>query len=188
MNAIEALTGRVSVAQLTGPDVTDLQLEIMFRAALRAADHGWLRPSRYLTVQGRERQALGQLFLECSANGQDLTEEQQQKLLNAPLRAPLVIVAISRVQEHPKVPRLEQLMSTAAGVQNLINAVWALGLGAIWRTGDVAHNRQLAERLGLDDNEHIVGFVYVGQINAVPKTVPELNLDEYVSAWHAKSV
>ena len=55
MDAIRAITERVSVAQLTGPDITQEQKEILFKAALRAPDHAWMRPSRYLTIEGEAR-------------------------------------------------------------------------------------------------------------------------------------
>lgn len=187
MNAIQAITGRVSVAQLTGPDLTAEEEYILFQAALRAPDHGWLRPSRYLTVRGTAREALGRVFLESAPDWQSLSEDRQMKLLNMPMRAPLLIVAISSPQEHPKVPREEQLLSTGAGVQNILNAAWALGLGAIWRTGDVARNPQVAAALGLQTGEMIVGFIYVGHINGPLKTLPELAVTDFVRPWTVKS-
>ncbi|QQD21381.1 nitroreductase [Venatoribacter cucullus] len=188
MHALDVLTQRVSIAQLSGPDITTDQQEMLIRAALRAADHAWLRPSRYLTVQGAARSRLGEIFLQATPDWQQLPADKQQKLLNAPLRAPLVIVAICRVQEHPKVPALEQLLSTGAGVQNMLNAAWALGLGAIWRSGDVAHNPAVAAALGLAANEQIVGFIYVGHPNTTPKAVPELEVRDFVTAWEAKTL
>lgn len=188
MNAIEALTQRVSVAQLTGPDIPSDQIGIMLQAALRAADHGWLRPSRFLTIQGEHRDCLGKIFLESTDNWQDLPLESQQKLRNSPMRAPLIIVAICNIQDHPKVPALEQLLSTGAAVQNIVNAAFALGLGAIWRTGAIAHNRKVADELGLKASEQIVGFVYVGHSNTVAKTPPVLDLADFVTEWKPKIV
>ena len=84
-------------------------------------------------------------------------------------------------------PRDEQLLSTGAGVQNILNAAWALGLGAIWRTGDMATNPQVIEALGLAPQDVIVGFVYIGHINCTLKQPPELPLDDFVTRWKAKS-
>lgn len=188
MNAIEALTQRVSVAQLTGPDVPSEQVAIMLQAALRAADHGWLRPSRFLTIQGEHRDCLGKIFLESTENWQDLPVENQHKLRHSPMRAPLIIVAICNIQDHPKVPALEQLLSTGAAVQNIVNAAFALGLGAIWRTGAIAHNRKVADALGLTASEQIVGFVYVGHNKVAPKAPPVLDLADFVTDWKPKIV
>lgn len=183
MDALTALQQRVSVPQLTGPDITTNQQQHLFQAALRAPDHAWLRPSRYLTIQGEARTALGQILLHSTDNWQQLSDIKQEKLLNMPLRAPLVIVAICHVVEHPNVPRDEQLLATGAGVQNILNAAYALGLGAIWRTGDMAHNDTIRAALGLDKDDIIVGFVYVGHVNCTLKAAPVLPQEDYVRAW-----
>ena len=99
------------------------------------------------------------------------------------LRAPLVIVGITHLEEHPKVPRDEQLLSTGAGVQNMLNAAYAMGLGAIWRTGAMAECEGVRKALGLRPDDVITAFLYVGHINTTPKPVPEVDLSEYVSAW-----
>ncbi|WP_430462377.1 nitroreductase family protein [Thalassolituus sp. LLYu03] len=188
MDAIQVLTGRVSVAQLTGPDISPEEEQLLFKAALRAPDHAWLRPSRYLTVRGAAREELGRIFLESAPDSASLSDDKKEKLLNMPMRAPLIVVAICSVQEHPKVPRDEQLLSTGAGVQNLLNAAWALGLGAIWRTGDVSTNPLVAKALGLAENEVIVGFVYVGRISGEARQPPEMVISDFVTDWTAKSL
>ena len=53
MEALDLLLNRVSVTRLTDPAPTPAQLDVMFRAALRAPDHGQLRPWRFLTVVGQ---------------------------------------------------------------------------------------------------------------------------------------
>lgn len=181
MNAVEALLQRNSIAALTGPEITSEQLETMIRAGLRAADHGWLKPSRFIAVQGDQRKELGQVFLNCTEGWQEMAEDQQIKIMNLPMRAPLIIIAVNASKDHPKIPKIEQLHSTAASTQNIINAAWALGLGAIWRTGDPAHNPLVAEAIGLADNEQIVGFVYVGHKNQSPKPLPELDISQYLT-------
>ena len=76
------LTERVSSPQLAGPDITRQQQEVLLRAALRAPDHAWLRPSRYLLVEGDDRRLLGECFLQATPDWQSLSAEKQQKLLN----------------------------------------------------------------------------------------------------------
>lgn len=183
MNAIDALLTRNSMAQLEGPAPTIEQIGTMVQAALRAADHGWLNPTRFIVIQGENRKKLGQIFLESAQNWQQLPEEKQQKLLNAPLRAPLIIAVVHQQKQHHKIPAQEQLLSSAASTQNLINAAWALGLGAIWRTGDNAFNPQIAAKLGLTAHEQIVGFVYIGQRGSAPKKLPQHNIEDFVQHW-----
>lgn len=181
MNAIEALTQRNSIAALTGPDITSEQLDVMIQAALRAADHGWLKPSRFIAVRGEQRNKLGQVFLETKEGWQEMSETEQYKLLNSPTRAPLLLISVCSMKDHSKIPKIEQLHSTAASTQNIINAAWALGLGAMWRTGSPAHNEKVAQALGLTENEQIIGFIYVGHRNQQPKPLPILNTEDFLT-------
>lgn len=183
MNAIETLLTRNSTAQLQEPAPTIDQISTMVQVALRAADHGWLFPTRFIAIEGDNRAKLGQIFLESTENWQQLPEEKQHKLRNAPLRAPLIIAVVNKTQQHAKIPAQEQLLSSAASAQNLINAAWALGLGAIWRTGDVASNPQVAAKLGLATNEQIIGFIYLGQHNGNPKNLPQHNTNDFLQHW-----
>jgi nitroreductase len=184
MDAITAITQRVSVAQLTGPGPNQEQLELLYQAAFRAPDHAWMRPWRYLTIKDKGLTDLGNIFVE--AHGQinsELTEEQNEKIASKPQRAPVMIVAIAHIQQHQKVPALEQRLAVGAGIQNILTAAYALGLGAIWRTGDMATNKHVMKSLGLQDNEEILGFIYLGHINCKLKNPPVLDSSDYVKEW-----
>ncbi|WP_299199397.1 nitroreductase family protein [uncultured Amphritea sp.] len=182
MNALDNLHQRVSIPALEGPGPTPEQLENMYRAALRAPDHGAIQPWRFLNVQDDGRNRLGELFLQAAAEGQSLSAEQQAKYLNMPLRAPLIIVAIAATKEHPKVPRSEQVIAAGCAVQNMLLAAHAQGLGAIWRTGEFAYNTTVMAGLGLQQGEEIVGFLYVGTPMR-ERTPPEVDISAFVSDW-----
>lgn len=184
MDAITAITQRVSVAQLTGPGPSQQQLEQLYCAAFRAPDHAWMRPWRYLTIRGSGLEALGQVFAAAGLKKDvDLTEEKIAKLKSMPKRAPLMIVAIGNIQENSKVPALEQRLAVGAGIQNILTAAYAMGLGAIWRTGEMVSDDSVKVSLGLQDNEEILGFIYVGHVNCKLKKPPVLAINDYVQEW-----
>lgn len=187
MDALQNILQRVSAPQLTGPDVTAEQLDTLIQAALRAPDHAWLRPSRYISVQREGRVALGEVFYQATPDREQLSPEKQQKIRNMAMRAPLVLVAVTKIVDHPKVPREELLLSTGAGIQNILSAAWAMGLGAIWRTGDLAYNSGVKQGLALADDEEIVGFIYVGHVNCKLKQPPELSSADFLTSWDGKS-
>ena len=62
MDALDLLLNRVSVTRLCEPAPTADQLDLMFRAGLRAPDHGQLHPWRFLIIEGDARHKLGELF------------------------------------------------------------------------------------------------------------------------------
>ena len=184
MDAIELLLERVSSPILQEPGPDDATLDIMFQAALRAPDHARLRPWRFLTISGDARHALGELLVRVAVAGQpDLSEEAQARIRATPLRAPTLVLAICSLKEHPKVPEIEQKMSLAAAVQSLLLAAHALGVGAIWRTGELCYQPALARGLGLADNEQLLGFVYLGTPGGNEKKVPAMTTSQFVSSW-----
>ena len=184
MNATELLLQRVSRPVLESPGPSEEQLDIMFSAALRAPDHARLRPWRFMTVSGEQRHELGELLAGVSRiDHPDLSPEAVNRMKGLPLRAPLLILAICKYKEHAKVPLIEQQMSLAASVQNLLLAAHAQDLGAIWRTGAICYHPKLAEGLGLADNEQLLGFIYVGTPAGPVKKLQPLELDGFVSHW-----
>lgn len=180
MDALVALQSRTAAPRLVEPAPEDAALEQIFRAALRAPDHGMLRPWRFLVVEGEARNKLGQLFVDAL---QPATPEEVEKVRAAPLRAPLLIVAIATVKEHPKVPAIEQIESCAAAVQNMSVAIHALGFASIWRTGAPAHDPRVRQALGLKDSDAIVAYLYVGTPTTRERPVPVLNTADFVEHW-----
>ena len=62
MDAIEALMGRVSPAQLVEPGPDPAQLQTLLAAAARAPDHGRMQPWRFVLVEGEARVRLGEVM------------------------------------------------------------------------------------------------------------------------------
>ena len=86
-------------------------------------------------------------------------------------------------KDHPKVPRIEQIISTGTAGQNIMLALNALGYGTIWRTGRFAFNEKISERLGLNDDQTIIGYIYIGTPKGKKKSLPKMNTEEYISVW-----
>ncbi len=179
-----ALHSRVSVSELTEPAPSAEQREIIFRAALRAPDHAQLRPWRFLWVEGEARESVGHIIADVEAQCYGAQSEvQRQKSIKRLLRAPLVLLIVARITPHPKVPEVEQIMSTAAAVQNMLLAAHAIGVGAMWRSGIVTYEPLLAEKLGLAENERLLGFLYLGTPSGTIKATPQLTVEQFFSAW-----
>jgi nitroreductase len=188
MDAIEALVNRVSCGKLTTPAPTVDQREQMYKAALRAADHGSLKPWRFLEIEANGLLALGEVFERAALLDEpDLTQVQRERFRKMPSRAPLIIAAIATCVEHPKVPAWEQVVATGAAVQNLITAAFVNGVGAYWRTDAMVENGHVKESLGLTGNEVLVGFIYLGTPMIPLKPVPAAEPADFFQPWPPKS-
>ncbi len=187
MDAIDALVNRVSCGKLTTPAPTASQREQMYKAALRAADHGSLKPWRFLEIEDGGLLALGEVFERAALKDDpDLALAQRERFRKMPSRAPLIIAAIAKCVEHPKVPAWEQVVATGAAVQNLITAAFVHGIGAYWRTGAMVEHAQVKQSLGLTENEVLVGFVYLGTPMIPFKPVPTTEPVDFFQAWPPK--
>jgi len=65
----------------------------------------------------------------------------------------------------------------------LLLAAEAQGYAGIWRTGDAAFDPAVMQVLGLDEDEEIVGFIYIGTRQGKAKPLPELETGGFVSRW-----
>ena len=179
---INSIINRVSGGRLEAPAPSRNHLELIFKAALRAPDHKGLKPWQYIVFEGEEAlDRFGSYMLHAALKDDpDMGVEKQEKLKKKPHRAPMVVVAVAKAKNHPKVPHVEEILSAGAGVQNLILGAFDLGYGAYWRTGSLAFNDYMKEPLGLDFEDTIVGFIYLGTPSTELKAKPIPEVDDFV--------
>jgi len=173
MDAIEALMGRVSPAQLVEPGPDPAQLQTLLAAAARAPDHGRMQPWRFLLIEGEARMRLGEVMAQSLKRREpDAPAGKLEAERKKPLRAPLVVVAAAALKENPKVPDVEQIVAVGAAAQNMLVAAHALGLGGFWRTGTTAYDPEVKRALGLAEHDTIVGFIYLGSVGLPGTAMP----------------
>jgi len=185
MNEIlQFLQHRNSSPRLVEPAPSAAEMDEIFRAALRVPDHAWLRPWRFITIAGERRHDFGLVLERCLRQRNPQVEEPAlQKARASTLRAPLLVVVVARLTEHPKVPALEQRLSAGCAAQAILLAAEASGYAGIWRTGDAAFDPAVMSALGLAANEEIIGFIYLGSREGSGKMLPALAPADFVSSW-----
>ena len=186
MDALIALETRRSSNLLCEPAPTAEQLEHIVKAGLRACDHKNLRPWEFLIISGDARVAFGELMVKAkaAADGNRLSADLAEKVRKKPMRAPTIIAVVAKIQEHIKVPELEQLLSAGAAAQMMMTSAYAQGLGAIWRSGSIMFRAEMRNGLGLENTDQIVGFIYLGTSKS-NKPCPQLNTSDYTRQWNA---
>jgi nitroreductase len=131
-------------------------------AAIQAPNHHLTCPWRFVVLAGDARREIGEAHARAVARLKPGHPEaglaKEAALLE---RAPVVIACCVAGSVDPAQAR-EDRDTVAAGVQNMLLAAHARGLAAIWRTGAMVSETEVAEALGLDPGDGIVGFVYVG--------------------------
>lgn len=178
MDAIELLLTRQSTPRLTAPAPDESQLKVILDAAIRVPDHGALAPWEFIIATGEGLETLADIFVDAAkASGAD--EDFVHKAKGMPMRAPMVITVVAKTQVHPKVPVLEQQIAAGCATMAMQQAAFALGLGAVWRTGDFAFDANVNAALGLKADDQIVGFLYIGTPAVAAPKKPQRDGSQY---------
>ena len=181
MDALKNILNRVSARKLSEPHPSAEEMKIVYKAALRAPDHAWLRTSSFIEVKDKGLKKLSDIFFDFGKTISDLSDDVLNKYKNAPFRAPMIVILVNTYKEHPKVPAIEQKLSTAAAAQNIMLALNAMNYSCIWRTGKMAFNEMICRELGLNENQEILGYLYIGTETGEKKKIPNLDIDDFVS-------
>lgn len=184
MDALTALQTRVSAPRVKAPAPDQHTLEQILKAGFRTADHGLLKPWRFLVIQGESLNKLADLFAAATlADAPDSSEVELNAIRSKALRAPLIVVGIACPTTSPKIPVSEQLLSAGGALQNMLTAAFALNVGAVWRTGPMATHPVVMHGLGLSGDESITGFLYMGTIDGPLRNLPDVPIEAHVRHW-----
>jgi nitroreductase len=185
MDALTLLHQRSSMGKLMGPAPGPEEMEAIYRAALRAPDHKELRPWRFIEFSGEGLVRLGELFAEAEYREDPSIEDAAlDAVRKKPLRAPMVIAVIAKVTpDVPKVPKIEQVLSAGCAAHGILLAAHAQGLGAMWRSGKYAFDPTVRKGLGLEEEDELIAFIYLGKLGGRHKPIAEHRISDFVERW-----
>ncbi len=165
---LDAIYGRRSIAVLSEPAPTDVQLDQILHAATSVPDHGCLRPWRFVVIEGDQRERFGVALRDAGRERLDHpTEVTLTKLYNKAFVAPTMIVLVSSPKPG-KIERWEQEASAASAGYAMVLAAHVLSLGAMWKSAPVRNGSALRELLGLDEDDVLMGWVNLGTSRGLP--------------------
>ena len=183
MELLELIHTRHSIPKVKADPIPKALIEKLLSAAVQAPNHHRVRPWRFVVLQGKARDRLGELMADSFKNrNPDALEEVLGIERFKPLRAPLLIAVGVDKPSEPKVLEIENVCAAAAACQNLLLAAHALGLGAMWRTGPAALDPQVKAFLGFAPDQHLIGFLYIGYLDGEGK-YPERPSFEDRTVW-----
>lgn len=163
MDVFDALHNRHSLGKVRQDPVSRATIEKLLDAGAQAPNHFKVRPWRFVVLTGEARNRLGAVMAASQAERHpELPPETFDKTRGLPLRAPVVIAVGVDRPANEKVLEIENVSAASAACMNILLAAEALGLGAIWRTGEWARDAKVKEFLGFTPDQHIVGFMYIG--------------------------
>lgn len=151
------------------------EIEAMLDAALTAPDHNQLCPWRVVLIAHESRDPLAESFLAGKRRRKgerfvtaDDVEREFDKARHPPVMLAVVTNLTYGVEE---VPVEEQYVAIGASLQNILLSAHALGYGAVILSGNRVRDREVRSFIGVDDDQHLVGFVCMGSVMKAPRPV-----------------
>jgi len=159
VDTYEAILTRRSVPKVTDRVPDRAEVLRLLDAAVRAPTHHLTQPWRFMVLTGGALDELGSAW----AAGTEAQGKDASGIAAKTRRAPVIICVIEKPHlDHPKCIEVEEHHAVGAAMQNILLAAHSLGLGAMVRTGPCATLDEVRDYLGLDDDELIAGFIYLG--------------------------
>lgn len=155
--------------------------------ALRAPDHGGLRPFRFVVVDDGQRTALSELFARGAkqrGQGAEEVERARSRAFNGPGLAAMV----ARVRDDvPDVASHEQWLCVGAALMNFMNALHLMGFGAKALSG--ASVSDLAVRTAFcGPGERLACWVIAGRPKHAAHPKGDVVASPVLSHWQADHV
>jgi nitroreductase len=184
MDALELMLSRESAIRLESPGPSADELDRIFASAVRAPDHGRLRPWQFVVIPEERRAAFGALMADClKRRNPEVSDVELKREQGKAFRSPVIVAVAAKVQRGHKIPEIEQIASAAAAAQTIMLAAPALGYGAVWKTGAPAYDSSVKTALGLNADDDIIGFLYIGTRVGGPSPLPRPDAKEFVTTW-----
>ena len=154
-----------------GKKVDDAIIQQIMTNATWAPNHGRQEPRQFTVFagDGLKKLATFQSELYRQNAGENFKEISFQKLQQNPLKASHVIAIGMKRTTNKNIPEIEDVAAVSCAVQNIYLSVSAYGLGGYWTTGGVTYNEQAKSFFGLNEQDKLLGFFYIGHI-AIPST------------------
>ena len=153
----------------TGERVDDSLIRQMLENANWAPTHKLTEPWRFVVFTGEGLKALanfqGEVYKSVTMADGTFREDKHRNLMLKPLECSHII-AVGMKRDHKKgVPEWEELGAVFCAVQNMYLTATAYGIACYLSTGGITNFKQAKGFFGLDEEDKLCGFMYIG----VPK-------------------
>jgi len=170
--------------KMSAKPINSIDLENILAAGIRVPDHGALNPWRLVVIQGNKLKEIDEkvILSEFRKANTDPSENEIEIESTRLQRGGAVIAVIYTPVDHPKIPKWEMQLSSAAVCMNLLNCAQSIGYAAQWLTEWYAYNDTMLEKLGGDiTKDKISGFIYIGNKNEEPTERRRPNPSEVIT-------
>jgi nitroreductase len=101
---------------------------------------------------------------------EEIANAKRKKLELIKTNVSHIVGCYMKRDEKQRVPKIEEICSTAAAIHNLLLTILEHGYGGYWSTGNGTYSQQMRTLLDLDSEDEILGFCYIGVPDATERS------------------
>lgn len=155
-----------------GKIIPDEVIMDILENANTAPTHKKTEPWRFKIFTGEGLQKLGieQAEIYKKEAGESFKEARYEALKVSPLKSSHVIAICMKASGA--VPEMEEIAAVSCAVQNIYLSTAVHGIGGYWSTGGITFMHGAKAFLGLEENDKLLGFFFLGytKIPSNPRT------------------
>jgi len=171
----------IKPAKMNGKKIPDDLVKEILQLANWAPTHGRTEPWRFIVYSGDKVKEFchqhAELYKAFTTKFEQATYEKQ---LHYGDLASHLVVAIMQRGTLEKIPALEEIVATAAAVQNILLGATAADITSFLSTSGMTHHPALKDFLSLKTEDVIIGMIYLGYSDEETEGKRQSPMDEKV--------
>jgi nitroreductase len=169
---------------IAGKKIDDKIVKQILVNATWAPNHGQGEPWQFTVFSGDGLKAFANFQSELYKQeaGAAYKEDKYIKMQQQPLKASHIISLSTKRSAKKGIPEIEDIEAVACAVQNIYLTVSAYKLGGYWTTGGVTYMEKAKPFFGLQEEDKLLGFFYLGYV-AVPSPAGKRQPVEEKTRW-----
>jgi len=172
----------IKPVMMNGKKIPDYQVKALLELADWAPTHGLTEPWRF-TVYANPPEFCNQHAEMYKANtkAEDFIEGVYNNLFHQGDKASHAIITTMKRGNLAKIPVIEEVEAVSCAIQNMLLGATALNIASFWSTGGMALKAPMRSFLKFDEEDHLIGIIYLGYADEQPDSKRTIPLDEKVN-------
>ena len=159
-------------ALMNGKKIEDTTIRKLLELADWAPTHGHTEPWRFIVFANDAVQQFCKDHAElykAHTIEEKFETAKYEKLFHNGDQCSNIIAAYMKRGTNPKITVREEICAVAAAMQNILLGASALDIAALWSTGGLTYHNAMKTYFGLEEEDHMIGLLYLGYSDAPPK-------------------
>jgi len=166
---------------MNGGKIPNAQVTELLELADWAPTHANTEPWRFIVYEDPLAFCKEHAELYKQNNAATFEVFNYEKLLRQGDKTSHIIVAIMKRGDLPKIPPIEEIAAASCAIQNLLLGATALNIASFWSTGGMALKPAFIDALGFDEDDHVLGILYLGYADHYPEGKRNIPLEEKIN-------